>query len=284
MTSGQPVGAVIVTYNSGPVVVEAVEALFRGTLRPTSVVIVDNGSDDESRLRDLAARHRNLQVVPTSGNLGFCAANNIGLRAVAALPYVLILNPDAIVTDSFLERGVALLERDRSIGGLGPKLLGLDPISLEPTGRLDSTGIFQKAYGRIYDRGQGEPDVGQYDGPPRDVPALCAAAMLCRREALESVADGNQVFDEAFFMYKEDVDLSYRLRAAGWHVVLDPGSVVYHCRGNTQTERATTPPWVRKRSVANEWRLWRKGTVPTHIRIPMLGYLVAKSVALRLGR
>lgn len=282
--TGRGIGAVIVTYDSDPIVEAVVEALVGGTVRPEVTVIVDNASTETAPLDRLGAGdHPGLRIDRAVENLGFCAGNNRGIRALADLPYVLLLNPDAIVTERFLEQAVDLLESDDRIGAVGPKLLNVDRATLRPNGKVDSAGIFLTAYGRPYDRGQGELDRGQYDDGVVDVPALCAAAMLCRRSALAAVSPGGQVFDESFFMYKEDVDLSLRLSAAGWRVVLDTGAVVHHRRGNDQTDRASTPAWVRKRSLANEWRIWRKGTLPTKIRIPMFGYLVAKSIVVRLG-
>ena len=63
--------------------------------------------------------------------------------------------------------------------------------------------------------GQGEADEGQYDGMASDVPALCAAAMLCRRDALLDLDDASGIFDESFFVFKDDLDLSVRLRKRG---------------------------------------------------------------------
>lgn len=281
---GASVGVVIVTYDSGPIVEAVVDAVLGGSLAPASVVLVDNASTDRAAVDRAGAGDPRVQVLRQEANLGFCAANNIGIRALGDIPFVLLLNPDAVVTESFLAAAVGVLVAEPAIGALGPKLLKLDEATMQPTGRIDSAGIFLTRYGRIFDRGQGEIDTGQYDADgPVDVPALCAAAMLCRRAALETVSDAGAVFDEAFFMYKEDVDLSLRLRAAGWRVVLDTGTVVHHRRGNDQIDRSSTPPWVRRRSVANEWRIWRKGIVPSRVRVPMLGYLALKSVAVRLG-
>ena len=85
-------------------------------------------------------------------------------------------------------------------------------------------------------------------------------------------------------MFKEDVDLSYRLRAAGWRLLFVPELVVHHGRGNLQIDRASIAPWVRRRSLRNEWRLWAKPSLPPGRRLPMLGYLLAKSIAVGAGR
>jgi GT2 family glycosyltransferase len=277
------VGVVIVTYNSERFLDRCLDAVARSTTAPTSVVVVDNASRESWYLDRLATTHPNVRVIRHTTNVGFAAANNIGIDALAALDVVLVLNPDAFVSPSFLGDAAALMEQHPEVGALNPKLLQADPTTFAPTGRIDCAGILHTWYGAVYDRGQGQADQQQYDRM-EDVPALCGAAMLCRMAALNDVAPDGEYFDESFFMYKEDIDLSYRLRRAGWRTLYAPQLVVHHCRGNTQVDRASTPPWVRRRSVANEWRLWRKRTLPRRVRIPMFGYLVLKSIAVALGR
>jgi GT2 family glycosyltransferase len=194
------------------------------------------------------------------------------------------LNPDAVVTPTFLQDAVSFLDANPDIGAVNPKLSGLDAETLQPTGLIDAAGIYWTWYGKSFDRGQGEVDVGQYDGPPVDVPALCAAAMLCRHQALKDVEDGEGIFDESFFVFKDDMDLSLRLGRHGWRTVLLPSTVVYHCRRNKQSRRRSIPLWVRRRSLTNEWKLWRKGTLPFRTRVPMLGYLAVKTLVVRLER
>jgi GT2 family glycosyltransferase len=278
------VAVVIVTYDPEPVLEAVVDAVLREPEPRVHVVIVDNASTVTATLDRVEQHHPDIQVLRQPRNVGFCAANNIGWRAVPDASYVLFLNPDAIVTPGFLDGAVRVLEAHPDVAAVGPKLVQLDTVSMRPTGRLDSTGIEQAWWGRIVDRGQGELDTGQYDGPPEEVPALCGAALVARREALEHVAPDGEVFDERFFMFKEDVDLSYRLTAAGWRLLFVSSLVVQHARGNLQIDRASIAPWVRRRSLVNEWRLWRKPSLPRRARVPMLAYLLAKTIAVGAGR
>jgi len=276
------VGVVTVTYDSGATAVNAVRSLFEAAHPPDDVVIVDNASRDDSYLSGLAGVDPRVRVLRQQTNLGFCVGNNIGRRALRPHPFVLFLNPDAFVSTDFLDRAIELLKGDPRIAAMNPKLLNADPVTCTPTGRLDSVGVFQTAYGRWYDRGRGEPDDGRYDGPVADVPALCGAALFCRQAALDQVAPGGAVFDERFFMYKEDIDLSLRLARLGWRLVLDPSVTVLHVRGWNPDRRAM-PSWARRRSLVNEWRIWRKGLQPAH-RLSTLAYLGGKSVLVALGR
>ena len=279
-----PLAVVIVTYDPEPVLEAVVDALLREPDPPKHIVIVDNASTVTTTLERVEQHHPDVRVLRQGRNLGYCAANNIGCRAVPDASYVLFLNPDAIVTPGFLAGAVRELDARPDVAAVGPKLLQLDTSTLQPTGRIDSTGLAQAWWGRIFDRGQGEIDTGQYDGPPEEVPALCGAALVARRAALEHVAPDGEVFDERFFMFKEDVDLSYRLTAAGWRLLFLSSLVAHHARGNLQIDRASIAPWVRRRSLANEWRLWRKPTLPPRTRVPMLAYLLAKTIAVGAGR
>jgi GT2 family glycosyltransferase len=285
MSEPADLSVVIVTFDPQPVFEAVVDALVQAPTPPRDIVVVDNASKDTASLDAVEQRgHPNVRVLRHTSNLGYCAANNIGYRATAGTRYVLFLNPDAVVTADLIAGAVDVLDDRPDAAAVGPKLLQLDVNTMQPTGRIDSAGIVQAWWGRITDRGQGEVDAGQYDGPPEDVAALCGAALVARRTALEAVALDGAVFDEDFFMFKEDVDLSYRLTAAGWRLLFAPSLVVHHARGNLQIDRASIAPWVRRRSLANEWRLWRKPYLPKGRRVPMLLYLLAKSVAVGMGR
>jgi N-acetylglucosaminyl-diphospho-decaprenol L-rhamnosyltransferase len=280
--SGQ-VSVVIVSFNSELVLSRAVSSLLGGTVLPRRIVVVDSGSRNGSYLDTVAAISERIEVVRLDHNAGFCRGNNIGLAHLAADDDVLLLNPDAFVGRRFLADAASVLKADPAIGAVGPKLSGADAHSGTATGLIDSAGIAQRWYGRFYDRGMGEPDHHQYDTGPEDVVALCGAAVLLRRKALEDVRVDDGLFDESYFMYKEDIDLSFRLRRAGWRTVYDPRLTVLHCRG-WQRDRQAMPAWARQRSIANEWRLWRDGWTPERSRWPAVPYLALKSAAVMLGR
>lgn len=273
----------MVTYNSDATALHAVRSLFTADRPPDRVVVVDSGSRRDAYLTEIEGLDPRIQVVRQRTNVGFCAGNNLGLQALPRCRYVLFLNPDAFVSREFLDKAVHLCESDPRIGAMNPKLLSADPVSLAPTRRLDSVGVSQTRYGRWFDRGRGELDDGRFDGPVAEVPALCGAALLCRASALTAVASDGAVFDERFFMYKEDIDLSLRLARAGWKLVVDPSLTVLHVRG-WKPNRREMPSWARRRSLANEWRIWRKGLALPAGRLRTFGYLTAKSLLVAIGR
>jgi GT2 family glycosyltransferase len=143
------------------------------------------------------------------------------------------------------------------IGCLTGKLLGYDPETEQANGFFDSTGIFRKWYGRWYDRGLGKVDTGQYNHS-QFLPAACGAFMVCRKKAIDKILVNNQdVFDPDFFLYKEDIEFSLRLRKNGYKIFYDPEVAVYHCRGWNQ-KRSQVSYRNRLMSAENELLLYRK--------------------------
>jgi GT2 family glycosyltransferase len=228
------VAVVIVTYSSGPVLRMCLDSLRQQTRPADLVVIVDNKSPDPAYLDEIPASPP-YRLVRSTRNEGFCGGNNTGYGLARSCKYVLFLNPDAFLSSTFIEEALRWMERPENarIGCLTGTLVGFDVAAQQPTGKIDSTGIFQTGYGKWYDRDQGAPwDPATAPGTIEAVPAACGALMFCRTEALEQVALAHhEIFDGRFFMYKEDIDLSLRLRARGWLIRYNPRLFCYHGRG-----------------------------------------------------
>lgn len=255
---------VIKTHNSDRYIHKAIASLERQTVPADTIVIMDSASQDPSYLSPYANK-KAIELIIEKEDVGFCKGNNIGMSKIhPESDYVLFLNPDAFLTPRFLEEAIAFMEnpQNHQVGVLTGSLLGYDIEKDRPTGKYDSTGIFQKWYGRWYDRDQ------QRTYSPTDyvckefVPAICGALMFCRKKALDQVLiRDKEVFDNSFFMYKEDIDLSLRLRKAGWLLVFDPSLLAYHCRGWNPI-RSKMPRKIRLYSAKNELRLhWRQGSI-----------------------
>lgn len=253
----QAVAAIIVTHNSGLVLPRCLDALARQTVAVREIIVVDCGSDDRAYLLSLQGRE-GMKVVEAS-NVGFSKANNLGMELVTPqTDFVLFLNPDTFLSPDFIEKALAICCKDPHVGMISGKLSGYDTEKDAPTGRLDSTGIFRKWYGRWFDRGQGEQDRGQYD-VPAFVPGLCGALLFCRMRALQTLS--GLVFDPDFFLYKEDIELSLRLRKAGWRLLYHPELTAYHCRGWNK-QRGAMPLELRCMAAANEILLYKKHPSP----------------------
>ena len=263
------VGVVTVTYNSDCFFTTFMRSLALGERRPDCVVLVDAGSPEPAFL-DRAGSFGLPVKIFREQNLGFAAGSNLGWRAVRDFEYILFLNPDAFLTPTCLQEAVAYLEAEPTVGMVTPSLIRYDLEAHRPLDVIDTTGVVRNRLGLLVERDAGCP-VAALDryGEPNDVPWLCAAAVLCRREALEAAAElpapgadaaAAQLFDESFFMYKEDTDLAWRVRRAGWRLVHHPALVGYHCRG--WQDRKAMPRHLRLLTASNEIKMSLKNRSP----------------------
>ena len=226
--------AVIVNYNVRDHLLACGRSLRDEGVR--DVVVVDNDSIDGSGPA-LAAADPDARFIPAGANLGFGRAANRGVAATAA-SLVLILNPDAVVEPGYVKTLLAALDEDEGLAVVGPRVDNPDGTRYPSVRRFPDLGMaaghaflglvrpgnrFTRRY-RMLDR---EPNRA---GPVDWVSGTC---MLVRRPAFDAVGG----FDEAYFMYVEDVDLCWRLQRAGWRVAYEPGARVVHTVG-ASSERA----------------------------------------------
>jgi GT2 family glycosyltransferase len=265
-----PIYVIIVTHNSAEVLPSCLAALDCQTRRADMVIVVDSGSTDSDYLKPLQEKFAFNCI--EKENIGFARANNLGISVLPQISgTVVFMNPDTYLLPDALARAEAILASHQDVAVVGGKLLAYDLLKQCPTGRLDSTGIFRLWYGRWIDRGQGEEDSGQYDSASL-VPAVCGALMCCRLQTLLLLPEG--VFDEKFFLYKEDIELCLRLRENGWKLLYDPTIMAYHCRG-WQTKRSRVPYALRRMAAENEVCLYKKHRSP-YILWALFKYLLVK--------
>ncbi|SPJ31592.1 unnamed protein product [Candidatus Protochlamydia amoebophila UWE25] len=260
--------AIIVTHNSQECLSLCMKALFAQTRLLDLIVIIDSGSTDASYLKLDYLSDPSVKICLLKNNVGFCQGNNIGLSYIPSdTDYLLFLNPDTFLTPHFIQDALALMDKEafEKVAALSGWLLGFDLELQQETGNIDSSGIFRSWYGRWFDRYQGERYREDWKGGFEFVPALCGALMFCRYSALESVLLGpNQIMDPSFYMYKEDIDLSVRLRQQGWVLGFDPQLKAYHCRG-WKKDRTKVARHFRLISARNEMKLYRRMKSPFYL-------------------
>jgi GT2 family glycosyltransferase len=149
---------------------------------------------------------------------------------------VLCVNPDVVLDPRYIELCLRHLDRP-DMGSVTGKLLRASPVGI-----IDSTGHAVYGIGWTENRGELSPDGPSFD-QAQEVFGVCAAAGLYRAGALESVIVDDQVFDETYFSYIEDVDLDWRLRWMGWRAWYEPAAVAVHHRHGTGARR--TPRMMR---------------------------------------
>lgn len=192
------------------------------------VVVADNGSTDDS-LQWLRLNYPDVRVIRLDRNYGFAGGYNRALREVES-EYVLFLNSDVEVTAGWWQPLVEVLDTESDVAAVAPKLLAdMERTKFEYAG---AAGGFIDYLGYPFCRGRilsnVEEDRGQYDNR-RDIFWASGAAMCCRREIFNSLGG----FDEDFFAHMEEIDLQWRMQLAGWRIVVEPKSVVYHLGGGT---------------------------------------------------
>lgn len=189
------------------------------------VVVVDNGSVDES-VKIIEKDYPDVHLIRHNKNKGFAGGVNAGVRYAIEQngEYVALLNNDAVADNDWLKHLVDFLDKNPKAGIATSKIL-------EYTGKeLDSTGEAYTTWGLSFPRGRDQEDKGQFDNDTW-IFGASGGASLYRVKALEDVG----LFDEDFFAYYEDVDLSFRAQLAGWKVAYVPQAVVYHQIGATSS-------------------------------------------------
>ncbi len=215
----------IVTYQSWPDILEALRSLECQTFTDFRVVVVDNASNDET-VKSISSEYGNrIAMLRNFQNLGFATAHNqaIELARRGKSEYVLVMNPDVILFPTTLDELVGCANRHGRIGAIAPRLLR------PPGSSIDSTGTRCRRSFYVFDRGSGKPEVGNYLRE-EEVFGCSGALALYRLAALEDVRLGSEYFDTDFFSYKEDVDLSWRLRLRGFEIWYAPKAIALHTR------------------------------------------------------
>ena len=198
-----------------------------------------------------------FEVINVGDNIGFSAANNLAIRAGLEFEpeYFLIINPDVYLPAGWMKKVMHEISQVRceKAGLYTVPLLGYDFEKDIPTGKIDSLGLSHTWYGRWHDVLQGHDAVALDVGTePYPVEAACGALMLIEKDTVCSLLERDgYVFNESYFMYKEDVELSLRIKRLGKELFMLPVAPVFHCRG-WAADRSDSPYWARYRSARNE--------------------------------
>lgn len=253
------VAITIVTWNSMRYLPEALASIEAQTFRDWTLVIVDNASSDgiEDFVR---ANFPRATFIRNTKNLGFAHGHNQAIayaKSRLARPgeelFVMATNPDIILEPDYLATLVDAVARRAEVGSACGKLLKVrergegELREGERTSIIDTTGIKPYKNRRIVERGAGESDDATRYAKTEEVFGVSGAIGLYRMAALEDVAYKQEYFDEDFFVYKEDVDLAWRLRLRGWAALYVPRAVAYHYRAAYGRDQASFLEVIRGR-------------------------------------
>jgi GT2 family glycosyltransferase len=220
MTVQPSVDIVVLNWNGKRDTVECLSSLEASTYPNTRVIVVDNGSTDDS-VAAVRSKFPGAAIVETGSNLRFAGGNNAGVRRALAdgTEYIMLLNNDTVVDPECVTAMIRRLQSDPSIGVVGPKILY--------HGRPDTIwyagGAISFWTGTLRHVGIRAKDDGSYDTPGQTEYAtgccLCAPRAVWERVGL---------LDESFAMYAEDADWCTRARRAGYGVGYEPSARVFH--------------------------------------------------------
>ncbi|TNE46537.1 MAG: glycosyltransferase family 2 protein [Deltaproteobacteria bacterium] len=259
----------IVTFNDVGTIAPTLEALLSQTGfvlgKNLNVIVRDNASNDGSAAKVEEGFGGQVTLFQHAENVGFSRAHNLSIREAMEgdADFVFVLNPDLRLAPDCLSMLCHALQFDSRAGSVCPKLLRADE-NLQPVEPhcFDSAGIVFTPNIRHFDRGSQELDQGQYD-QEEYVFGGTGAALLLRREAICDAAfpppvgqaDSLELFDEAFFAYREDADLAWRLQRLGWKCRYVPKAVGYHQRHVRPGKRSEVNPILNQLGVQNRFFL-----------------------------
>jgi GT2 family glycosyltransferase len=229
MTSQNPaVAIVILNYNGRAYLEQFLPSVLASSYGNLSIVIADNASTDDS-LAFLNKHYPSLRIVSLSQNYGFAEGYNQALKQIKSAYYIL-LNSDIEVKSDWISPLIDVMENDKTVAAVQPKILSFhDKTKFEHAGAAGGfidTFAYPFCRGRIFN--DTETDEGQYDNQTEIFWASGAA--LCIRGELFHQIGG---FDGDYFAHMEEIDLCWRLKRAGYKIMVEPKSVVYHVGGGT---------------------------------------------------
>lgn len=230
---------VLVNWNSGALLRSALASIARHHDNLVGkVVVVDNFSSDDSMANiDMNGCEFSLNVISNGGNFGFGAACNQGAK-IGESEYILFLNPDAQLFDGSLRIPLSYMQKaeNSSVGISGVQLIDSNGKVSRTCARFPKVSLlFSQALGlnkfpwlRSWSQHMGEWDHAN----DREVDQLIGAFFMIRRSIFEKLNG----FDERFFVYFEEVDLSYRASQSGWRSVYLAGAQAFHAGGGTSAQ------------------------------------------------
>lgn len=235
----------IVTYNSEKDIESCLQSVLEQSYPIQKIIVVDNNSHDDTIKK--CREFQQVEIIKNVDNTGFAGAHNQVIK-LATTDYVLVLNPDVKLHEKYIEIIISFMENNNSTGMATGKLFrNID------THLLDSTGIHMKKNRRAIDRGAGEIDQGQFDHQI-NVFGVSGAAAIYRKKMIDDISFEEEFYDESFFAYKEDVDVSWRAQLLGWKAAFVSNAIAEHSRGwQEERKRSQIPLYIRQKSYINRY-------------------------------
>jgi len=207
---------IVLNYNGGRFLETCLSSVLKQDYKNYEVILVDNNSADNS-VSLVKKKFPKVRILRLKENLGFTGGNNEGAKSAKAEKYLIFLNNDTKVENTWLSELVKQAESSEKIGLVNSKIYFYD------SKLLNSVGGKINAFFVAKDVGFNKKDNGSYDNA--DIDFVCGCSFLIKKHVLEKLG---YLFDPSYFIYYDDVDLSLRAKKAGYALSIAPKSVVYH--------------------------------------------------------
>ncbi|MCK5460287.1 glycosyltransferase family 2 protein [Candidatus Parcubacteria bacterium] len=234
------------------------------TFTDFNIIVFDNNENpDDKNIEYIKSGYPEIEILRAGKNVGFARAyNKMISRAVEmGAKYFLAINNDIILEPNAIEKMIKIMDSDKELGSICPKILRWNFEQNKKTKIIDSCGIKEISALRFKDIGQGEVDRGQYDSAKIIGPS--GAAAIYRVRALEKIKNSSEYFDELMFMYEEDCDLAYRLMLAGYKSKLAAEAIIYHDRTASAKGFGNLQVALNRKNKSKQIRQW--GFLHKHI-------------------
>lgn len=224
------VDIITLNYNNKDIIHKLLDSLRDLEYKNNKVYMVDNGSSDGSS-EFVREKYPEVNVIRSEKNLFFSRGNNLAINQTNG-EYLLLINSDVIVEKDSLTHLVERIKEDNSIAAVATKMM-----LSQYEGLLDSVGTVIMENGWPFNRGIGQPDLGQYD-ESEQIFGACFGCVLIRRSYYE-----NEIgqLDNLFFGYFEDIDWCFRANILGYKIVTEPKAKVYHA--HSISTKKNVPLW-----------------------------------------
>lgn len=267
----QKVAVHIVTYNNEDTIDLTLEALSKQS-GDWVIQIIDNASTDNTCG---IITNWGFPLLKNQSNVGYAAAHNQALLLTES-QYVLTLNPDVTLQTNFIQEMVNVLDSNRHLGMASGCLLRVDKLRTEPH-TIDSTGIYLLRNGRQGLRAEGQKVEHR---PTEQVYIFGAdgAAAFYRRQMLDDICLTDDVFDEDYFIHKEDIDICWRAQWRGWKTLYIPDAIAHHVRTFRPSKRTHVAKELRYYGLRNRYILMIKNQALTHfiLDLPFIAFYELK--------
>lgn len=220
------VSVVIPNYNGKNYLRACIDSVIAQEGVAFEIIVIDNASTDETY--EWIKGYSSVKFYRLHQNYGFSKAVNEGIK-MAKAEYVLLLNNDTVLESDFLKEMLTEIEKDERIFAVSSQMINYYNREV-----IDDAGDEYTLLGWAYKRGDGEKLEAYEKG--KKVFSACAGAALYRKSAFEKIG----LFDETFFAYMEDVDISYRARIYGYYNIYSPKAKVYHIGSATSGSKYNT--------------------------------------------